>query len=147
MEMMKCIKNGTIYVYVEAIEIVEELGREGDARVNIQCEINIANPDEASTIGVRLQEKSQATLLVEIEYDDPDYKPLQVSDTNDGMSGGDFSSEDKEHLEARRDLKWARMHEFDNNEPTNAPLRAKHRSNQEHVTKMVEKAHKGQDTQ
>ncbi|EEF28868.1 conserved hypothetical protein [Ricinus communis] len=33
-----------------------------------------------------------------------DYKPVEVSKTNDGIEDSDFSLEDEEHLEARRNF-------------------------------------------
>ncbi|EEF46764.1 conserved hypothetical protein [Ricinus communis] len=89
MKMIKCIMNGIVSAYVEANEIVEDLG---------ENEVDNANEfEEGVAIGP------------------------EVSDTDDGMSDIDFSSKDEEHLEARRNLKWARLHEFDNNEAIGAP--------------------------
>ncbi|EEF33295.1 conserved hypothetical protein [Ricinus communis] len=45
------------------------------------------------------------------ENEDSDYKPVEVSETDNGMEDSDFRSKDEEHLEARRKLGWARIHE------------------------------------
>ncbi|EEF41801.1 conserved hypothetical protein [Ricinus communis] len=118
MKMIKFIGNGGIFIFIEVEEVVKKIVDNAGEHSDNQSTENLSIGDDeeqacakASNIGREIQ--GNVDPYGESEPKELDYDLIQVSETNVGMSDGDFCSDDEEHLEGRRNLKWVRQYEND----------------------------------
>ncbi|EEF39674.1 conserved hypothetical protein [Ricinus communis] len=128
MEMLTFIRGKSVSIYAE-VDLIIEFAEKNDVGDNdvkdIFGDMNnvVAKGDcvpAASVVSGQVPEHG-IVLLDDVETTkDPNYESTEVSDTDDGMENSNFSLEDEEHLEVRRNLKWARMQKDVDDDPNEA---------------------------
>ncbi|EEF31340.1 conserved hypothetical protein [Ricinus communis] len=116
--MLNLIKDGLVSVYCEGeakVELIDENQEvmDKDAQVNDNAEETVVGGQTNDIAG-------QQDILSDSK--DNDYKLVKVSETDDSVEDSDFSLEEEEHLEARRNLRWARVHEVESFDDDNEAI-------------------------
>ncbi|EEF33883.1 conserved hypothetical protein [Ricinus communis] len=128
MDILKCIRNGSIGMYVK---VNCRIWRRNEVVGNDEVQEHERGHEDDEVEAYVLRGKEENFVQDNVNNSkDLEYIPLDNSDIDDGLEDEDFSFKDEEHLKARWNLRWVREHEYDfencdNNEATNRKYEGK----------------------